>query len=198
MGSNRLTEKNMANKLFYKNEQAIFIAYYKLKDYRCSKKIARRAGISRATFYRHHKTAHNIPSDYEEYLFTIYSRRFKKYLHNNSFNLKNTYLRFLVFIMSNKKIFRALFNEERKDIIKKMVHLLKPQIIASWGITGNLDRIFIIYESTILGIIEVWSGENFSNKTLTKALDSIIYLTQNACRDLLPLKKLTKAQADPA
>ena len=186
----------MTNKLFCKNEWAIFAAYCKCRDYPSAKRIAKRAGVSRSTLHRHHNTVHNIPNDYENYLLEVYSRKMKKYLKKDDPSIKIAFLRFLIFIMNNKAVYEILFNEGRKDIIKKMVHLLKPIIISSWDTVGEMDRIFNIYKNEVLGIVEVWSERGFSDKELTMALKAIVYLTEIAYRKLLPLKKLTKDQAD--
>ena len=180
----------MANKLFYKNEQKILIAYFKFKDYPCAKRIARHAGISRSTLHRHHKTAHDIPRDYEEYLFRVYARKMKKLLAKEDTNLKNIFLYFLVFITGNREIFKTLFQDERKNIIKKMLQFLKPQITTNWGTSSNSEQIFSIYENAILGVIEIWGEHCFSDDDLAIVLDDIMYLTRTARHNLLPLKNL--------
>ncbi len=184
----------MTNKRFQRTEQAIFAAYYKIRDYPSAQKLSKRAGISRSTFYRHHQATSKIPQDYEEYLFAVYLHRIKKYLNSDAPNLKIIFFRFVVFISSNREVFKALFGEGRKEIIKKMLHPLKPVIIASWDTSVNLDRIFKIYENEVLGIIEVWSEERFINQKITVVFNVIMYMTEHACRNLLPLKKFTKNQ----
>lgn len=187
MNSTRLTEKNMANKLFKKNEQAILLAYYKFKDYPTAKRIAHHAKISRSTLHRHHKTPYNIPHDYEEYLFRIYIRKMKSHLKKDQSNLQNLFLRFLVFIFSNREIIQALFRDGHKDFIKRMLGPLKPRILADWRLSGNLDKIYTIYENEILGVIENWGKHHFANQDLSGVLNDIMFLTKTARQKLLPL-----------
>ena len=188
MNTSGLTEKRMQNGRFFKNERAIFIAYYKLKDYPSAKKLARIAGVSRSTLYRHHKRVQLISSDYEDYLLKNYRKTIKRFLANNS-NLKNIYLRTLVFISSNREVFQALFKENRKDIVKRIINFIKPRIFAEWHLSGNLDKIYCVYANGVLAIIEIWYKTNFSNQTLELALNDILYLTKNTRRNLLPLQQ---------
>lgn len=69
-----------------------------------------------------------------------------------------------------------------------MLGIIKPSIISEWKIGGDLDKIFNIYENEILGVIEFWSEENFSNQSLNRALNDVLYLTTIARKTLLPLK----------
>lgn len=188
MNTSGLTEKRMRNRRFFNNEQAIFIAYYKFKDYPSAKKLARIAGVSRSTLYRHHKKIQLISSDYEDYLLKNYRKTIKRFLKNNS-SLKNIYLRTLVFISSNREVFKALFRENHKDIIKKMINSIKPKILTEWHLSGNLDKIYGIYANEVLAIMEIWHKANFSNQTLESALSDILYLTKSSRRSLLSLQQ---------
>ena len=186
MKKSRLTEKNMADRRFKRTERAIFIAYYKMCDYPIAKRIARKAKISRATFYRHHQTASSIPRDHEEYLFKTYTTQMKKYLKKPS-NLQTIFLRFLVFLSSNKEVIKLLLCDGRKETIKKMINHLKPVIICSWRFAGNLDNAYNVYENEVLGVIEFWGQKDFAVTKLSKILSEILYLTKTASERLIPL-----------
>ena len=176
----------MGNRRFKRTEHAIFITYYKMRDYPIAKRIAKRAKISRATFYRHHQTASNIPRDHEEFLFRAYTTQMKKYLKKSS-SLQTIFLRLLVFLSSNKEVIKFLLNDGRKEIIKKMINHLKPVIICNWRFAGNLDKAYNVYENEVLGVIEFWGQRNFAVTNLSKVLDEILYLTRTASERLIPL-----------
>ena len=179
----------MSNQRFFKTEKAIFIAYYKLKDYPSAKKIARHAKISRSTFYRHHQAANNIPRDYEEFLFNSFKDEIKRYLKNDS-NLSTVFLRLLVFISNHKAIIKALLDDGRKESIKRMLSQLRPAIIYYWRPANNSDKTYNIYENEMLGIIETWSKHNFSTTKLNHVLNDTLYLTKTAPKRLAPLVRV--------
>lgn len=186
MKKSGLTEKRMANKLFRTSEHAIFIAYFKLKDYASAKRIAKAASVSRATLYRHHCKIQSIPKDYEKYLLSSYIRKIRPFLNKKEFSLKNFYLRTLVFISNHEEIFSALFSEGRKEIITKMLSILKPKLTKILQVS-NRDKVYIVYTNEILGIIEIWSKQHFSLSELNQVLNDILYLTETASDHLTPL-----------
>lgn len=177
----------MSNKRFQKTERAILIAYFTLKDYSSRKKLASIAHISRSTLYRHHKKIHSIPVEYEDYLLRKYIKSINNLLKNHA-EIKTIFLRMLIFISNHKTIFVMLFRFGRKDAIIKMVDFLKSRVIEEWRLAGNSDKIYVIYRNEVLGIIEIWSKQNFSTKQIEPILNDIIYLTNSARRNLLPLQ----------
>lgn len=187
MKNGGLTERKMANERFFKTEKAIFIAYCKLRDYPSAKKIAQRAKISRATLYRHHRKVAKIPEDYEKYLLEKYHKTMRGFVKKEA-KIRILYFRALVFMMNNKDIILALFQEGRKEIIKNMADRLKDRVVNEWKIGGDLSKMFSIYKNEIVGVIEDWAEQDFSEKKLNKTLDDIVYLTQTARQRLLPLK----------
>lgn len=179
-----LTEKNMSNGRFRNKECIIFISFCKIKDYPSAKKLATLAGISRSTLYRHHKNVQCIPTDYEKYLLHNYHKVIRKLVHKKCITVRNVLFRTLIFISNNKEIMRMLFEDERKEIIKKMIDYLKPKISAEWGTKGNVDKMYDIYKNEILGCIELWSKQDFSEENLQTTLNDILYLTETASQKL--------------
>lgn len=173
----------MANKKFKKNENAIFLAYYKFRDYPSAKTLARRAGISRATLYRHHPSPQSLPKNYEKYLLDAYAKKIKKLLKRN-LPLKTLFLRTLVFIHNHRLILKALFKEDHKEIIKKMLDKLKNHILKEWNYAGNTDKLYQVYQNEVLGIIETWGKSDFSVKETATVLNDILYLTKTTPKHL--------------
>ena len=183
-----LTERKMSNKQFFRNENAIFIAFYKLCDRPEAKRIAKYAGVSRSTLYRHHRSIYEIPQDYEDYLVGIYTKKMKKFLSKDDITIKSFYLRMLIFISANREVISVLFKEGHKGIITRMIKLIKPQIIDLWYSSGDTEKMFSVYQNAILGVIESWSQQDFSGTHLDQVLSDILYLTKASKRTLLPLK----------
>ena len=188
MKTSGLTEKRMSNKRFRETEQAIFIAYYTLKDYPTARKLAKRAHISRATLYRHHSGVYAIPIDYEKYLLATYKKAIGRLLRKNA-GIKTVFLRTLVFISNNRMVFIVLFRDGHSNAVKKMIELLKGRVLEEWHLGGDVDKIYNVYQYEILGVIEVWSKQKFATKQLDSILSDILYLTNAARRSLLPLQR---------
>ena len=93
----RITEKNFRNKRFRKSEEAILEAFFGNKEILSVRVIAKRAKVSRATFYRHHKAAYNIISDYEDYILEKYNRVLSRLVKKMS--LKVIFHQMLMFIL---------------------------------------------------------------------------------------------------
>lgn len=177
----------MSDKRFQKTERAIFIAYFTLRDYPSAKKLARTAHISRSTLYRHHQKIHAIPAEYEEYLLQNYIKSIDELLANNV-GIRTIFLRTLVFISSNKAVFIVLFEGGHKNTICAMMEYLKTRVTDEWHLEGNLDKIYGIYKYEVIGLIEIWSERRFAVRQLKPTLDDILYLTNAARRNLLPLQ----------
>lgn len=177
----------MSNKRFYKTEKAIFVAYCKLKDYPTAKKLARAAKVSRTTFYRHHKKAQAIPLDYENFLIKTYAKT-AKYLLKRGSDLKILIFRTLIFIYNHREVFRALFSDNHKEVIKQMLKLLKPSIVDEWRLTGDLAKMYNVYANEVLGVIETWGAKGFPKESIDQVLNDILYLTDTARQNLAPIR----------
>ena len=178
----------MANKHYYRTECAIFHAFCKCRDCPSAKKIAKQAQVSRSTLHRHHRSVNLIIRDYEEYLFKTFSHIIKHYLRKKHPKLRVVYLRTLIFISNNRMLFKELFNENHKEIIKKMLNHISAIVIDEWRLGKNPEKMFIVYENEVLGAIEIWAKQNFSNQYLDQTLENIIHLTKMTRHNLLPLK----------
>lgn len=174
----------MQNRKFRKKEEAIFLAYYCLRDYPSVKIIAKRAKISRSTFYRHHKAPHSIPSDYKNYLLSSFSCKISPLLKKKEPPMQLIFLRALVFIHGNRNVIRILFIEGHKEVVADIIDRIKVQLLVGWHYSCCSDRFYQVYKNEIVGIIEVWAGRDFAIDGLGEALDDILFLTQTAPKRL--------------
>ena len=187
MTNNGLTERRMSNKRFYKKEHAIFIAICSCRDFPTVRKLAKMAHVSRSTLYRHHQKIHQIFQDYEEYLLKAYTRITKKFLAKKA-DYRILVLRTLIFIYNNRETFKELFGHNRKEVVKQMFKLLEPSVVDEWHLAGDLAKMYNVYINEILGIIEAWAAKGFPKDSIEQVLDDILYLTDNARQNLLPIK----------
>ena len=179
----------MANKRFQKTERAIFVAYYKLRDFPSARKVARRAKISCSTFYRHHSSPYHISQDYENYLLKSYSSKIKKLINAKNTETNTVFLRTLVFVTAHRVIYKALFKNGQKEIIKRMFRVLRQKIITEWQLPGDLEKLYNVYENEIVGLFEVWDKQNFSSRYLDAVLNDLIYLTKTTPKRLAKIAK---------
>ena len=69
-----------------------------------------------------------------------------------------------------------------------MIEFLKGRVLEEWHLGGDVDKIYNVYQYEVLGVIEVWSKQKFATKQLDFVLSDILYLTNAARRNLLPLQ----------
>ena len=182
-----LTEKKMKNKRFSQTEKAIFVAYYQLRDYPNARKLARRAGISHTTLYRHHKSLQQIPKDYEDYLLKSFDTRIKAMLVRQQIELKTLYLRMLIFIHTNREVIKMLLKDGRTEVINKMVLKFRQRVILAWNLAGDLEKVYGVYRREVLGVIEDWGRRDFAKQEIEVVLDDIMHLTKTTPRRLSKL-----------
>ena len=179
----RITEKKLENKRFKKTEEAIIMAFFLIKDYSNTERFIRAAKISRSTLYRHHETVSQIIPDYEKFILKRYQKTIQKLPMKT--DLYSIYRRTLIFIIANKKITQFLYKFGSHSTLEKMVHCLRLRIFASDKITNN--EMFRIYAKEVVGIIEQWELEGFKMDEIPSTVGKIMYLTNNARRQLGPI-----------
>lgn len=178
--ANRLTEKKMKNRKFEQIEGQIVEAFFKGDEYDNVKKISKRAKIARSTFYSHHISAKNITKDYKSYLLTKYKKLVKKLLKNKYAQLKQIYLKTLIFIVKNQKSFKILVHSNDHSIFEEMLELLKTKIITVIYLPTYNDKLWQIYVAEITEVLWHWSEKGFKLTKLNTTLNDIMYLTKTA------------------
>ena len=182
----RLTEKHMNDRRFRKTEEAIFYAYFGGDIYISTGEMAKRAGISRSTFYRHHSTVGAIMADYERYAITKFSRAIRR-MTRKDIRLKNIFMKTLYFLLMNKPLFEMLIKSGNKKVITGMVNSLRPYIEKSARLTGDNRMIFRVYAGEITEVIVDWIERGFKEDAIEVVVDDLMYLTKTARNRLKPL-----------
>ena len=188
MKASRLSEKSMSDKRFRKTENTIFLTYCRIKDYCSAKKLAKLAGISRSTLYRHHPCPQKVLQDYEDYLLSVYKHRIKESLQKPETPIRNIFFQTLIFIVNHKRVFLVLIKGNSR-IIERMLNTLKPVISKEFSFITSSNKIYRIYENEVLGVIETWASQNFSDKKIHLVLNDIMFLTESARQRLSPLSR---------
>lgn len=172
-----LTEKRMTNKRFRKTEEAILKVFFEGNYYMCAKEVAEKAGVSRATVYNHHRVIKEILQDYEKYILRKYRRMIRKVTKDKGTRLARIYLRFLLFMVKEKKIFRMLIKNGRRAALEKMMFEIKIKIVNYAGLPKNSEKIFRIYVNEVTGLMVEWGQSGFMEVEIENLLRDIMYLT---------------------
>ena len=175
-----LTEKRMNDRRFRKTEEAIFRAYYSGDVYISIGAMAKKAGISRSTFYRHHRAVGLIVSDYESYVISRYSRMIKRLASKKNVELKGLFVRTLLFIITNKMLAEMLIKGDGRRLICKMVYVLRPYIEKTAKLTAEHDIIFKVCASEITEIITYWVDSGLKEDNINRIIADLMYLIRTA------------------
>lgn len=175
-----LTEKRMNDRRFRKTEEAIFRAYYSGDVYISIEAMAKKAGISRSTFYRHHRAVGLIASDYESFAISRYSRMIKRLASKKNVELKGLFVRTLLFIITNKMLAEMLMKDDGRRLICKMVYVLRPYIEKTARLTVKHDIIFRVCASEITEIITYWVDDGLKEDSISMIVADIIYVIRTA------------------
>lgn len=187
-GKRGFLEKQMKNRRFFKNENLILDIF--IREYKngiTTKKIAKKAKLSRSTIYVHHHAIKEIIPDYERYILSLFSSTIKKKLHRRSTHLKTLYLEMLLFILRNKKIFKMFIKFDDREIIVKMIGKLNSKIISTVRLPKSSKKILKIYAGEVAELIFAWGRADFPKNELERVLSDIMYLTNTCSTRLTPI-----------
>ncbi|MDO4612089.1 MAG: hypothetical protein Q4B29_01345 [Candidatus Saccharibacteria bacterium] len=172
----RLTEEKMKDRRFRKSEE-IILESYSGKKRKSVFQIMRGVGLTRSTFYNHHRAARNVLKDYDEYIF-------KKYLKvmapAKGTNLRKLYFEMLRFIFHERKVFKVFLEEEKGMTLVKMIDRLRPEIIRTARVSEKQTRIYEICRAEILTLIEEWGKSGFQDEEIATLLQNMMFLTETA------------------
>ncbi len=185
----RLTEEKLKDMRFHKKEEAIFEAFFDgCGSERLSvNELAGRAGVDKATFYRHHPIVYEIVKDYEGYILDKYIRLIQRIREREDINLRKIYYETIVFVLQNKRVFKALIEKGELKVIERMILILEPEIIDFVGLSDGCKRFLRVYGGEIVGLITDWGMDGLKEVRMTRLLNDMMYLSETAKIRLLPL-----------
>ena len=175
----------MRDKRFLHSEEAIIRSFLSIRNCVSVDSLVSRAQISRSTFYRHHKSIKNIVLDYEDYLLNRFMNTMSEWRGNK--DLKFYYKQMLIFIITNKKILLFLIQHGEKSVLEGLIVKLEPTIMEIIRFPKRTETALIVYRYEILGLLEEWAKEEFTEENLERVLKNIVYLTTTMKERLLEL-----------
>lgn len=185
MTANKITEKRLRNKRFFRTEESIRKAYLIFRETISPERLIREAHISRSTLYRHHKNIYEIVPNYEAYVISRYTKFAKRLIKIRYLHLKDIYEQTLIFIVKHQDTVNFLMQCSDRNIIENFLCILKPKILATGKVPDG--EILDIYIKEIATIIMTWQRSGPHKSEIPIALDKIIYLTNTAHTRLGPL-----------
>lgn len=167
------------HKRAYRTENRIFDAYLKLR--RTGKRItpkllARTAGVSRATLYRHHFRLGKVRQTYSKLLLVEY----KSMIHGYKKKMSVGQLLYctLLFISRHEKI--CCFLLERETLLHKMLECFKKEISAEYHFGKTIAPVFDIYVGEAYAVILNWRKAHFAENLIDIVYHDLIFLAKTA------------------
>lgn len=177
---NRLTDKKMANSKFRKNEEKLLEAFFEGDSFARPNEVAKRAGVARSTFYRHHATVGHITRDYKEYVLTRYRRLVRKLLKNKRAQIRAIYLRTLIFIVKHQREFVVVIRGNGRSVFEEMLAMLREKIVSVTYLPTYDDKAWRVYRAEVIEVLWRWGEQGFKITKMNRVLGDIMYLTKTA------------------
>ncbi len=182
-----LFEEKLRDKRFYQAERAIFTVYLgeEVSDVDV---LARKAGVSKATFYRHHRTLEAVVEDYKELLEVRLEKAFGDMNEAANIEILKFYRRLLFFVLRNRDLFRLIELRGRKSPFCLLEKPIKMSVARRGQLLEN-EMIYRIYMAEIVAVLEMWAERGVDEGEMEMVLENILYLTKTARIRLGPLKR---------
>ena len=174
---NRLTEKRMADRRFRINEQKIIDAFIGDDNYISIEAMAKKAGVARSTFYRHHKTVGRIVPDYRRFILRKYERMIRK-LNKEGVSLEVICLKSLYFIIYNKRAFKILMKYNGRETIIEMAEVLNDRVSKYARLPKNCYKMLDVFNSEIAEILYEWIRRGNPEKEVEELSQEVLYLAK--------------------
>ena len=95
----------------------------------------------------------------------------------------------LFFILQNKRLFLLFIKTDDRKVFKNMVGVIKSNISRHARVHRNSEKIFAVYTSEVVELLECWGKNGFPEDDLTSVLNDIMYLTDTMRPRLFPIYK---------
>ncbi len=145
--------------------------------------LAKRARISRSTFYRHHRTTPEIIVDYNRVIIKVYRRDVRRRVRarrkkvGQEAEVRGFYLSMILFVLKNKLVFGTLFRYEGAKVVEQMILMSKTRIKQVCQLPKDSEKVVKIYAKEVAGVFEMWARAEFAEKEAERVFWEIMYLT---------------------
>lgn len=194
LSKRRLTAKRMTDKRFRRTEKLILEVFSKgsggtnsknsninLRTTNLSvKKMMKKIGRSRATFYLHHGRVFEVVGDFEEYILGEYKRETKRFKNGST---KEMIYGSLVFVIKNRDIFWMLAKRGEGRIFERMAEEILQDFQEMLSETA-----LVILEGEVVAVFKNWSRAGFPEKKIKKVARDAASLIETSKRRLEEIK----------
>lgn len=187
-----ITDKRLSDRRFKKTEEAILQVFFRGDSYVSMDEMAKKAGVSRSTIYRHHDAVKYIIPDYERYILNKYRRNVNRVLRDKKTRAKDLYTALLLFMMKNKRVFRILIRGGSQGILVRMIRVIRLKIGRELRLPLRPETALVVYMNEVAVLIEGWAGKGFLAEEMDEIIREVMYLTETAKVRLIALNRESK------
>lgn len=199
MPKRRLTAKRMTDRRFRRTEKLILEVFSKESKGTNSKndnislrttnpsvkKMMKKIGRSRATFYLHHGGILEVVGDFEEYILGEYRREAKRFEKGSA---EEIVYRSLVFVIKNQEIFRMLVGKGEGRIFEmvteEMLSYFKNPSFQGVDFGTLPETTLAILKGEAIAIFREWGKAGFPEEKIKKVAKDTTWLIKTATRRL--------------
>ncbi len=179
-----LFEDKLNDKRFYETEMKIFGVCLG-EEIMSVDILVRRVGVSRATFYRHHKSIECIVLDYRD-LLDARVERWAGRMETTEGSTRKLFRGILVFVLQNQWLFEFLALKGRGCPFVALVERAKVLIVRENTLLGN-EVIYLVYAAEMAAILRMWGEQGYDKEMMEFVLENMLFLTGTAGIRLSPL-----------
>lgn len=179
----RLTEKRMSDARFRRTEEVILNVIYKNGLNLNIKQITKKAGLSKSTFYLHHRAARTIIPDIKRFVLKKYTDR----ICNQQTQIKRLYYTTLFFILNHKPLFVFLTEHGDRELIIAMLRRLDNQVESLAHLPKNSDKILCVHSGSVCELLVRWCKNGMPEDEISQLVSETAFLTSNMRVNLAPL-----------
>lgn len=172
------TEKKLARALRKIIERRIWTLSVRVAQ------ICRKAGVSRATFYRHYRGIDGMMRQKSRAIKADYRRLLRELKKPNG---RGVWGQTLVFIYQNREFFLVEMRRKNVGVLVEMIEEMKERFHEEWL---EYEEVVIrdliqIYTHGVIGVLLAWGEEKLQLDKLERYLGSIRWLTETVERKLM-------------
>ncbi|MBQ2660735.1 TetR/AcrR family transcriptional regulator [Candidatus Saccharibacteria bacterium] len=183
-----LSDAKLRHRRFRQNEEAIFREFFEVSHGDTDLTpaiIAKKAGISRSTFYRHHRSVYRIRPDYEKYI----SQKYKSVMRplKKKYETDKLLYKMLIFISQNRRLLTPLMEENGEKLAKNMLTFIGRKVSKEYNFPDYPGTLFDIYTGGAAALLMDWRKTGFVETEIEQICRNLIFLAKNTAKRLSPI-----------
>lgn len=174
----------MKDKRFREVEEKILQLFFEYGYGLTAKMAAMKLGIARSTFYRHHKSVHDIMPDYARTILADVRTECKGCSEEC---VRSFFRGVLIMIVHQKVIFLIFLKMRNREVLVLILLKNQTMLLKYADFKVEAGKVFNIYIGEVIAIMAQWGESGFNYEEISLVLSDILYLTKTMKRRLGPL-----------